>query len=80
MVTGGCVLKTGKLITTEFMFAKYSQVPGLNSQLQVSGKVILQEAPTLIYISMLSKQKKTRRQTQLYSTLAIVGSTTPNLD
>jgi len=78
METGGCVLKTGKLTTTLFMFVKFSQVLGLNSQLPVNGKETQMEVHTQTSIP-LNKLRRTRSK-QLNWTLVTAGLTTHNLD
>lgn len=78
METGGCVLKTGKLTTTPFMFVKFSQVLGLNSQLPVNGKETQMEVHT--QTSIPPHKLRNKRRMQLNWTLVTAGSTTHNLD
>jgi hypothetical protein len=49
MGIGGCVLKTGKLITTEFMCVKYFRVLGTNFPFLVNGRETLLVVVTLVY-------------------------------
>lgn len=48
MGIGGCVLKTGKLITTEFMYVKYFRVLGTNFPFLVNGRETLRVVVTLV--------------------------------
>jgi len=44
--TGGCVMKTGRQITIEFTFARFSQAPGPSSQSPVNGRETRMVVPT----------------------------------
>ena len=80
--TSGCVSRTGKLITTEFMSARFSQAPGLSFQLQVHGKETLLVAltPTSTSVVSPSQTRRARLRRILSLTPVIVGSITLSLE
>jgi hypothetical protein len=80
MEIGGWDLKTGRQISIEFIFVKFSQAPGLSFQLQVNGKAIQLEEVILIYMLIRSNMKRTKINKQQYWTLMIVGLIILNLD
>lgn len=79
MVTGGCVLKIGRVISTLFMFARFSRATGHNSLFNPSGKETLMEVLTLVS-TMIPKQLKKLKNKTLLSTPVTVGLTILNLD
>jgi hypothetical protein len=73
-------LKTGRQISIEFIFVKFSQAPGLSFQLLVSGKPTQLEVVILIYMQIRNNMRRTKNSKQQFWTLMIVGLIILNSD
>lgn len=73
-------MKTGKQISIEFTFVKFSLALGPSFQLLVSGKPIQLEVVFLIYMQIRNNMKRTKNNKLQFSTLMIVGLTILNSD